>query len=246
MKTVLVTGSSKGLGKELIKEYAKLGYNVVINYNSSEKEAFNLKEEIEKIYNSKVLCIKCDISNEEEVIKMKDEIISNFNTIDILVNNAALEITSELNNKNYTSFKKVFDVNVIGTFLVTKYIGMEMLKNKSGKIVNISSNNSFDKYDPSTMEYDASKSAINSLTKNFAKEFAPFINVNAVAPGWIKTDTVLKLDNYLDGNLIKEESKKIYVERFADVKEICNLVLFLTSDDASYINGEIIRIDGGC
>ena len=121
-----------------------------------------------------------------------------------------------------------------------------MQKEKSGKIINISSNNAIDKYDPSTLEYDASKSAIINMTYNFAKEFAPFINVNCVAPGWVKTEKVLKLDNELDGKLISSESDKILLKRFADPTEIANVIAFLAGDEASYINGTVIKVDGGC
>ena len=120
-----------------------------------------------------------------------------------------------------------------------------MYKNKSGKIINISSNNAFDKFDPTTLEYDASKAALISMTHNFAKQYAPYINVNAIAPGWIMTDKILKLDESLDNKFISSESKNILLNRFATMDDIANLVLFLASDKSSYINNEVIKIDGG-
>ena len=189
-KTVLITGASRGIGKACAIQFAKLGYNVVINYKSSKEEAFELKEELEKKYFIETLVLQCDISNEESVIEMINKIKEKYSTIDVLVNNAAVEYTSELKDKDSKTFEEVLKVNVIGTFLVSKYVGALMLKQKYGKIINVSSNNGIDKYAPSTLEYDASKSAIINMTFNFAKEFAPYINVNCVAPGWVKTEKV--------------------------------------------------------
>lgn len=245
-KVVLVTGSSIGIGSSIIKEFAKNNYNVVINYNNNGKSAFDLKKHVEENYNIEALVIKCDISNEIEVKNMIDEILNKFNKIDVLVNNASIENTSDLCDKNFNTFSKVINVNLIGTFLVSKYAGSIMLKNKYGKIINVSSNNAIDKYDPSTIEYDASKAGIISLTHNFAKAYAPYINVNCIAPGWIETENVKNLDKSLDGKLISDESKKILLNRFGLPDEVAKLVYFLSSDDASYINNEIIRIDGGC
>lgn len=244
-KNVLVTGSSVGLGRCLILEFAKRGYDVIINYNNHEKEALELKDEVERLYKVKALAIKCDISKESEVIEMKDKIIDEFNHIDVLINNATIEINSELNDKSYNSFRQVFDVNVFGTFQVTKHIGMEMFKNKSGCIINISSNNAINKYSPETMEYDASKAALINMSNNFAIEFAPYVRVNTIAPGWIKTKKIIDIDNGLNNLFIKEESKKILLNRFAEEKEIANVALFLASEDASYVNKSVIVVDGG-
>lgn len=245
-KTVLITGASRGIGKACAIQFAKLGYNVVINYKSSKEEAFELKEELEKKYFIETLVLQCDISNEESVIEMINKIKEKYSTIDVLVNNAAVEYTSELKDKDSKTFEEVLKVNVIGTFLVSKYVGALMLNQKYGKIINISSNNGIDKYDPSTLEYDASKSAIINMTFNFAREFAPYINVNCVAPGWVKTEKVKMLDDELDNKFIESESDKILLQRFAEPYEIATVIEFLASDNASYINGAIIKVDGGC
>ena len=150
-ETVLVTGSSRGIGKATILEFAKKGYDVVINYNNSEIEALSLKKEVEEKYNVKALAVKCDVSKEDEVDEMVNSIISKFGHIDVLVNNAAIENTNDFFDKTKESFREVIDINLIGTFLVSKIVGKHMLENKKGRIINISSNNGIDKYDSSTV-----------------------------------------------------------------------------------------------
>lgn len=245
-KVVLVTGSSRGIGRETILQFAKNNYDVVINYNRSENDALSLKEEVEEEFKVKALVVRCDVSKEKEVEAMISKIIKELGKIDVVVNNAAIEENSEFSCKNEESFKRVLGVNLIGTFLVSKYASYFMLNKKSGRIINISSNNSINKYDSSTVEYDTSKAGINILTKVMAKEFSPYINVNAVAPGWVKTEKNAKIDEELDGLFIKEESKKIMLQRFAEPSEIAKVIVFLASDEASYVNGEVIVVDGGC
>lgn len=244
-KVALITGAAKGLGKVITKMLAQENYDVIINYNTSEEAALKLEKEINENYNVKTLVIKCDISNEEEVKNMRDIILQKFTKIDVLINNAAVEINKPFEEKNFDTFSQTLNTNLIGTFLVSKYIGSLMYENKYGRIINISSNNSINKYDPITLEYDASKAGINILTHNLAKQYAPYVNVNAICPGWIKTEKVNKLNEELNGMLESEESKNILLERFATEEEIADLVLFLISDKANYINSEIIKIDGG-
>lgn len=244
-KVVLITGASGDLGAGLAEGFAKSGYNVVLHYNSNKEAATKINEEILSKYDVETMLIKADITKTLEVENMVNEIIKRFGHIDTLVNNAAVELCSDFFDKTEESFRKVFDVNVIGTFLVSKNVSRYMLEKKYGNIINIGSNNGIDKYDPSTLEYDASKAAIISLTKNMAKQFAPYIRVNAVAPGWIKTNKNIKLDQELNGKFIQSESSKILLNRFAEASEVTNLVLYLSSDNASYINGEVIKIDGG-
>lgn len=240
-KVALVTGSSKGIGKAIIKELAKSGYNVVINYNNSKNEAYKLQDEI-KQYNVKSLVIKCDVSKEDEVKKMIEETISELGSIDIVVNNAAICINDFFKNKKVEDFKKTMEVNLIGAFLVSKYASKYMLDNKWGRIVNVSSTNGVNTYYPICMEYDASKAALISLTHNLAIEFAPYINVNAITPGFIATESELE---GMDEEFIKSEEEKILVKRSGKPKEVAKLVKFLISEDADYINNSIIRIDGG-
>ena len=240
-KVVLVTGSSHGIGKATIIEFAKKGCNVIINYNQSKKEALALKKQIESLYPIKVLAIKADISNEEEVINMINKIISTFGRIDILVNNAGIAIDTTFEDKTKENFQKILDVNLIGTFLVSKYASIYMIKQKHGKIINVSSTNGIDTYYPYSLDYDASKAGLISLTHYLSKQLAPYVNVNCVCPGWVNTP----MNNDLDSEYIKEEIAKINLRRFARPEEIAKVILFLASEDASYVNNAIIRVDGG-
>ena len=240
-KVVLVTGSSRGIGKATIIEFAKRGYNCVINYIKSDDEANTLKEELEKEYSIKALSIKADVSNEAEVKEMVSKIISEFGHIDVLVNNAGIAIDKEFEDRTVEDWNKTLTTNLIGPFLVSKHIGEIMLKQESGKIINISSTNGINSFFPTSIDYDASKAAVINLTHNLAIQFAPYINVNCVAPGWVNTEMNKKLPK----ELIEEETEKIYKKRFAEPSEIGKVVCFLASDDASFINDEVIKVDGG-
>ena len=238
---VLVTGSNRGIGASCIEEFAKSGINVVINYCHHEEEAKELEKYIKEKYNVDTLCIKCDVSKEEEVEDMMNTVVDTFGTIDILVNNAGISRDSLILDKNIKEFKRILDVNLIGTYLCSKYAGKIMLENKKGKIINISSTNAIDTYYPESCDYDASKAGVISLTHNFARSFAPFINVNCICPGWTKTG----MNKDLSIDQIEKERKKILLGRFATPEEIAKVVLFLASNKASYINDTIIRVDGG-
>ena len=239
-KVCVVTGGSRGIGAACIKEFAKNGYDVVINYVNDDLSANFLKSEIEDNYHVKALIVKCDISKEEEVKKMIEEVINTFSKIDVLVNNAGIAIDTTFQDKTYDNFMKTLSVNLVGTFMVSKE-AYKYMKNTKGSIINISSTNGIDTTYPESLDYDASKAGIISLTKNLATAFAPNVRVNSVAPGWVLTD----MNKDLDSKFIKNEEKKILLERFADPSEIAKVVYFLSTDDASYINGSIIRVDGG-
>ena len=237
-KVVLVTGSSRSLGAQIIQDFAKQGATVIINYNNSKEEAINLERKI-KEYNENVLCIKCDISNEDEIINMTNEIIKEYGTIDILVNNAAICNDTLFEEKNKRDFLKVLETNVIGTYLVTKHVAKHM--KDGGRIINIASDNGLDNGYPESAEYDASKAGVISLTHNMAKYYAPKINVNCICPGWIDTD----MNKDLTKKQKNQIEENILLKRFAKKEEIANVVLFLASEEASYINDSIIKVNGG-
>lgn len=238
---VLVTGSSRGLGKAIVLEYAKNGYDVIINYNNSKDDALELKKYIESTYKVKAIVIKCDISKENEIDSMIEEIYKEFGYLDILVNNASIALDQDFELKTKEDFMKTLEVNLVGTYLLSKKIGLKMLERKNGNIINISSTNGLETTYPESIDYDASKAGVISLNHNLANYFAPYIRVNTICPGWINTD----MNKDLDQDFINKELDKILLGRFADPKEIANLAYFLGTDKASYINDSIIRIDGG-
>ena len=238
---VLVTGSSRGLGKSIILEYAKNGNDVIINYNNSKEEALELKHYVESTYRVKALVIHCDISKESDIDNMINEIYKELGHLDILVNNASIALDQDFELKTKNNFMKTLEINLVGTYLLSKKIGLKMLKVKSGNIINISSTNGLETTYPESIDYDASKAGIISLTHNLANYFAPYIRVNCICPGWINTD----MNKDLDDNFKNKELDKIILGRFAEPSEIANLAYFLGTDKASYINDSIIRIDGG-
>ena len=240
-QTVLITGASSGLGTATAEYFAKKGYNVVIHYHTHENVALELKEKLESEYQVQALSIKANLQNEEEIKHMVEHIIATFKTIDVLVNNAGIAIDTTFEDKTKENFMKILDTNLVAPFLVSKYVSKIMLQNKKGSIINVSSTNAIDSYYPYSMDYDSSKAGLNILTKNMSVELAPYIRVNAIAPGWINTP----MNEYLDKNFKEKEIKKIALNRFAEPIEIAKIIYFLASDDASYINGSIIVADGG-
>lgn len=233
---VLVTGGSSGIGKEIVNMFASKGYDIVFTFLTHEQEAFALKEELEK--RVKVLCLSCDVTSEEDVKELAKCVKETFGKIDCLVNNAGISLDNKIFDKSLSEFRKVLDVNLVGTFNVTKHISKIM---DSGSIINITSTDGIDTFYEEEMDYASSKAGVNALTKIMAKEFSPNIRVNAVAPGWINTD----MNKNLFSEFKSKEMDKILLKRFAEPIEIATVVYFLASDNASYINGTIIRVDGG-
>lgn len=241
-KVVLVTGGAQGIGKAIVLELAKNHYDVVINYLTSNKAAALLEEEIKKNYDVRVMTVQADVSKEEEVDAMISLIEKEWGGVDILVNNAAVDLSNLFHLKTADEFRKTLDVNVVGAFNCSKRVYRHMLDQEYGRIINISSTNGINTYYPMCIDYDASKAALISLTHNLAFEYGPYINVNAIAPGFIGTDN--ELDGY-DEEFLKEEQEKIMVNRYGKPEEVAYLVKFLISDEANFINNTIIRIDGG-
>ena len=239
-KVVLISGGAKGIGKAIALELGKQGYDIVINYLTSESEAHALKDDIIKNYGVRCLTIQADVSKEDEVDKMVSLIESELGGVDILVNNAAIDLSNLFHLKNADEFRKTLDVNVVGAFNCSKRVYRHMLDQEYGRIINISSTNGINTYYPMCIDYDASKAALISLTHNLAFEFAPYIHVNCIAPGFIGTEN--ELDGY-DEEFLKEEIEKIMVNRYGDPKEVAYLVEFLVSDEADFINNTVIRID---
>lgn len=236
MKTVFISGASRGLGAIIAKIFASNNYNIIINYNKSEHKAINLKKDLESKYNIKCFLYKCDVSNEFEVKDMFLRIKGEIGNIDCVINNAGISLDNSLIDKTYDEFMKVISVNLLGTYLISKY-SLEVLK--KGCIINVSSNNIYVGSYIESIDYDASKAGVMSLTHSFARALAPNIRVNAVAPGWILTD----MTKDLDLNFKKCEEDKILLKRFGKSEEIADAVYFLASNE--YVNDCILRIDGG-
>lgn len=238
---VLVTGGSRGIGEAISREFAKKGYNVIINFKNSIDRAEELKEELEAEYGVSVMLAQADITDEVSVENMIDEIITELGSIDVLVNNAGIVIDREFEDRTLQDWKETLNVNLIAPFLLTKLVGSEMVKQEHGSIVNISSTNGINTYYPTSVDYDASKAGLISLTYDSAVQFAPYVRVNCVAPGWVNTE----MNDELPEDFVKSETERILVKRFAEPEEIAKAVYFLASEDASFINGTVLKVDGG-
>ena len=238
-KIAIITGASKGIGRATAIKFASQGYDVVVNYNSSNEKANELKDLIEKEYNVNVIVYKADVSNEQEVKEMINDIIDKYGKINTLVNNAGIVYDRNFEDITIDEFKRTIEVNIIGAFIVARECSKYM--EKGATIINISSTNGTKTISPECLDYNISKVGLQSLTRDLAYQFKPNIRVNAVAIGWADTD----MNKDLPKEYIEEENKKIYLERFADPSEIANAIYFLASEASSYINGEILTIDGG-
>ena len=239
-KVVLITGSSKGLGKAIAIEFAKEGANVVINYNSDKDGAKSVLGDMTSLGVQSEI-IKADVSNSEEVSNMIKKVVEKFGKLDILVNNSGIIKDARINSMSKELWDEVINVNLTGVYNCTKSAGQVMEKQKSGKIINISSivaqTGSI-----GASNYAASKAGVIGFTKSVAKEFAKFnINVNAVALGYFNTGLIERLTKEIQGKLLGD----IPFGRFGDPKEAANAVLFLASEDSSYITGQVINVNGG-
>ena len=240
-KVAFITGGARGIGKAISERFAKEGYNLIINYKENDIRAKEIKKQLEEKFEIEVMIIKNDLSKEESINNMIDEIYKKYSKIDVLVNNAGVVIDKEFTERSVDDWKETLSVNLIAPFVLTKLIGKKMYKEKSGVIINISSTNGLNTYYPSSVDYDASKSGLISLTYDSAVEFAPYVRVNCIAPGWVNTE----MNKDLEENFKKEESERILVKRFGEPGEIANVVYFLASKEASFINSEVIKVDGG-
>lgn len=227
MNTVLITGSSKGLGASLIRKFAENNYNVIITYNTSIEDAYKMKEEIEK-YNIESNIVKCDISNENDIINLFDTY-----KVDILINNAALSMDNDVMSKTKDEFMKVLEVNLVGTFLMCK----EAIKKGVKEIINISSTDSLNTYNSLNIDYSSSKAGINILTKAISK-FFPNIRIFAVLPNWINTESVCEMSE----DFLNEELRRIGQEELLDKDGVANAIYDLYKDE-NIKSGNLIKID---
>ena len=239
-KVAIVTGGTRGIGRAIALKLADHGANIVINYRNSDKEAEELKAILEG-KGVKVLTVKCDISNFEDSKNLMDKCKEVFGKIDILVNNAGITKDTLIMRMKEEDFDNVIDVNLKGTFNCAKHASAIMLKQRFGKIINMTSVVGI-VGNAGQVNYAASKAGVIGLTKSLSKELGSRgITVNAVAPGFINTDMTASLSEK-----VKEEaSKNIPLKRLGDPEDVANLVGFLASDASNYITGQVINVDGG-
>ncbi len=239
-KVVLVTGGSRGIGRATALAFAKEGANIIVNYVNHKEAASATVVDIENM-GAQAIAVQADVSIEADVKRLIEEAVKQFGGIDILVNNAGIVIDNSLLEKTAEQWERTLRVNLIGPFLCAKYSIPHMKGRKGAVIVNIASTNGIDSLSTESADYDASKAGVISLTKNLAQELAPDIRVNAVAPGWIDTD----INKDLPKEFIAEEIQHIALKRWGRPEEIASAVLFLCSDDASFITGTTLVADGG-
>lgn len=239
-KCALVTGASRGIGKAIALKLASLGANLVLNFRNSESEALEVEKEV-KDMGVDAISVKGDISKLEDVENLVAKAKEKFGAIDVMVNNAGITKDNLLIRMKEEDFDKVIDVNLKGVFNCLKTITPVMIKQKHGKIINLSSVVGISG-NAGQVNYAASKAGVIGMTKSLAKEVGSRgINVNAVAPGFIETDMTEVL-----GEKYKEESKKnIPLKRLGKPEDVANVVAFLASESSDYITGQVIHVDGG-
>jgi 3-oxoacyl-[acyl-carrier protein] reductase len=237
-KNAIVTGGTRGIGREIARTLAQNGANIAINYRKYNEEVESLIEEL-KSFGVKVVACKCDVSNEEEVINFIKEVKDKFESIDILVNNAGITKDGLIIRMSEKDFDDVIDVNLKGTFNTTKAVSSIMVKQRYGKIINISSVVGV-AGNAGQCNYAASKAGVIGFSKSVARELAAR-NINVIAPGYINTD----MTSVLPDRVKEEVIKTIPMKKIGEPKEIANLVLFLSSNLSNYITGQVINVDGG-
>lgn len=239
-QVVFVTGGSRGIGKAIALKYAENGYNVVINYVSENTNIDELKDEFDK-YSIESLIVKADVSKAEEIENAVKQAIEKFGKIDVLVNNAGITRDTLLMRMKEEDFDKVIEINLKGTFLVTKSVIPYMLKKRDGKIINLASVVGVTG-NAGQCNYSASKAGIIGFTKSIAKELASRnIRANAIAPGFIDTDMTSVLSDEVKDSI----NAQIPMKRMGTAQEIANVAYFLGCEESSYTTGQVINIDGG-
>ncbi|KOP82104.1 3-oxoacyl-[acyl-carrier-protein] reductase [Cytobacillus solani] len=239
-KIALVTGASRGIGREIALGLAKQGADVVVNYSGSEDRANQVVAEIKELGRN-AIAVQCDVSNSESVANMVKATIDTFGKLDILVNNAGITKDNLLMRMKEEEWDDVININLKGVFLCTKAVTRQMMKQRSGRIINISSIVGVSG-NPGQANYVAAKSGVIGLTKTTAKELSSRgITVNAIAPGFITTDMTDKLTEDVKDQMLKQ----IPLARFGEPEDIANVVVFLASEDSKYMTGQTLHVDGG-
>lgn len=239
-KVALITGATRGIGKQIAITLAKQGFDIALNYRTENDSLNETVKEIES-YGVRCLAVKGDISSFEDCENMTKQVIEKLERIDVLINNAGITKDMLFIRMKPEDFNQVIDVNLIGTFNMTKNVSQYMIKQRCGRIINISSVVGIHG-NAGQANYSASKAGIIGLTKSLAKELAGRnILVNAIAPGFIETDMTSVLKDEVKTNIMNS----IPLKREGKPEEVANVVKFLASEDSSYITGQVISVDGG-
>jgi 3-oxoacyl-[acyl-carrier protein] reductase len=239
-KFALVTGASRGIGREIALELARQGADVAVNYSGSETKANEVVDEIKEL-GREAFSIQCNVADSESVTHMVKTVIDHFGSLDILVNNAGITRDNLLMRMKESEWDDVINTNLKGVFLCTKAVTRQMMKQRSGRIINIASIVGVSG-NPGQANYVAAKAGVIGLTKTTAKELATRgITVNAVAPGFISTDMTDKLTEETKAAMLSQ----IPLARLGDPKDIAGVTVFLASDASSYMTGQTLHVDGG-
>lgn len=239
-KTAVITGASRGIGKEIALKFARHGANIAILYAGNEKAAAEVAEAARE-HGVKAIPYQCDVSDFDRAKTVCDQIISDFGRVDILVNNAGITKDASLLQMKEDDFDRVIEVNLKGAFNFLKFLSRHIMKSPAGRIINISSVSGL-MGNAGQINYSAAKAGLIGLTKTAAKELAGRnVTCNAIAPGYIETDMTADLSQ-----AIKERvTAAVPLKRMGKAEDVASLALFLASDEAAYITGEVIRVDGG-
>ncbi|MCX7883549.1 MAG: 3-oxoacyl-[acyl-carrier-protein] reductase [Caloramator sp.] len=239
-KVALITGASSGIGRAIALKFASEGAIVIVNYSGSAESAQKVVDEINS-FGGRAESIKCDVANYDDVKNMIDNIIEKYNRIDILVNNAGITKDNLIMRMDIEDFNRVIDVNLKGCFNTIKCVSRYMIKQKCGKIINMSSVIGITG-NAGQANYAASKAGVIALTKSAAKEFASRnINVNAIAPGYIET----RMTDVLNDKIKEDIIDKIPLKKAGKPEDVAKTALFLACDESNYITGQVINVDGG-
>ena len=239
-KIAVVTGASRGIGKEIAKTLAAKGATVVVNYNGSAAKAEETVKEIEAL-GGKAEALQCNVSEYDKAAEMMEYVVKTYGRVDILVNNAGITRDNLLMKMSEEDFDAVLNTNLKGAFNCIKHISRQMLKQRGGRIINISSVSGV-MGNAGQANYCASKAGIIGLTKSVARELGSRgITANAVAPGFIRTE----MTDVLPEDVKKAMGEQIPLKHFGETKDIAEAVAFLASDEAAYITGQVLHVDGG-
>lgn len=240
-RTVLVTGSSRGMGRAEALTFAKQGYDVIVHYAGNKAKADETAEEIRSRYGVRVEEIQANLTKKEDLERLGKKAVAAFGHIDVLVNNAGYALYGPVKDKTIDNFDKMMRIHLYAPFYLTKLLAPAMVERGFGRVINIGTIDVMKTYNAESAEYDAAKAALLNLTKTMSLAYQPVVNVNCVCPGWMDTDMTRQNPPELNKTITSRISKG----RFGRPEEVAGVVAFLASDAAEYIDGEVICVDGG-